>query len=161
MLQNDEFWLFFHDDDNAQGNSVGDDGNSSETRIDYIFELMCSQRVLGEPTEDNDTDQFHAFRYFSGYFQNNKHSETTLKNVWGEVKNIYGTLYEWFTHIELYHYIGYLMARPKESTRQKGNPLPQQKLLYKYLKEWYKPGTTKDKFKAFLIEEINLTLRKR
>lgn len=147
MLQNDEFWLFFHDDSEMQ-----------ETRIDFIFELMCSQRVLGEPYEDIGTDQSHVFRYFSGYFHEKKYSESTLKSVWEEVKNIYSTLYEWYTHLELYHYIGFLMARPKESTRQKGNPLAQQALLFKYLTEWNKSGMTIGKFKEYLICEINNTL---
>jgi hypothetical protein len=147
MLQNDEFWLFFHDDTYTQ-----------ETRIDFIFELMCSQRVLGEPTEDIGTDQSRVFRYFYGYFHDSKYSETTLKIVWEKVKKIYSTLYEWFTHLELYHYIGYLMARPKESTRQKGNPAAQQALLFKYLTEWNKPGMTIGKFKEYLIGEINNTL---
>ena len=148
MLQNDEFWLFFHDND-----------ETLETRIDYIFELMCSQRILGEPSEDIGTDKSYVFRYFSNYFHRNKYGETTLKQVWGEVKRIYDTLYEWFTHLELYHYIGYLMARPKVSTRQKGNPVAQQALLFKYLSEWNKSGMTKEKFKKFLIGEINSTLK--
>lgn len=147
MLQNDEFWLFFHDESDTQ-----------ETRIDFIFELMCSQRVLGEPSEDIGTDQSHVFRYFSGYFHDNKYSEATLISVWEEVKKIYSTLYEWFTHLELYHYVGYLMARPKESTRQKGNPVAQRALLFKYLTEWNKPGMTIGRFKEFLINEINNTL---
>lgn len=147
MLQNDEFWLFFHDDIDLQ-----------ETRIDFIFDLMCSQRVLGEPSEDIGTDQSHVFRYFYGYFHEAKYSEATLNLVWGEVKKIYSTLYEWFTHLELYHYIGYLMARPKESTRQKGNPAAQQALLFKYLTEWNKPCMSKGKFKDYLIGEINNTL---
>lgn len=147
MLQNDEFWLFFHDDD-----------DTTETRIDYIFDLMCSQRVLGEPSEDIGTDQSHVFRYFYSYFHTNKYSEATFRIVWGEVAKIYNTLYEWFTNLELYHYIGYLMARPKESTRQKGSPMAQQALLFKYLTEWNKTSTTISTFKQYLIGEINNTL---
>ena len=147
MLQNDEFWLFFHDD-----------FNTPETRIDYIFDLMCSQRVLGEPSEDIGTDQSHVFRYFYTYFRHEKYSEATLKKVWNEAKKIYSTLYEWYTDLELYHYVGYLMARPKESTRQKGSLVAQQKLLFTYLTEWSKPGMTKEKFKGYLIREIDNTL---
>lgn len=147
MLQNDVFWLFFHDD-----------AGTPETRIDYIFDLMCSQCVLGEPSEEIGTDQSHVFRYFYDYFRREKYSQVTLKRVWEEVKKIYNTLYEWFTHLELYHYVGYLMARPKESTRQKGNPVAQQTLLFKYLKEWNKPGMTIGKFREYLIGEINTTL---
>lgn len=147
MLQNDEFWLFFHDDSDSQ-----------ETRIDFIFELMCDRRVLGEPYEEIGTDQSRVFRYFSGYFHENKYCVATLESVWEEVKKIYSTLSEWFTHLELYHYIGYLMARPKESTRQKGNPAAQQARLFTYLTEWNKAGMTIGKFKEYLIREINNTL---
>ena len=147
MLQNDEFWLFFHDD-----------GYTPETRIDYIFEMICSQRILGEPSDDIGSDQSYVFRYFYDYFRREKFSQETLKRVWEEVKKIYNTLNEWFTNLELYHYVGYLMARPKESTRQKSNPVAQQTLLFKYLTEWRKPGVTIGQFKDYLIEEINNTL---
>lgn len=146
-LQNDEFWLFFHDD-----------GQVPETRIDYIFEMMCNQRLLGEPSEDIGTDQSYVFRYFYDYFHTHKYSYDTLQNVWIEVRKIYNTLNEWFTHLELYHYIGYLMARPKESTRQRGNQEAQQKLLYGYLCKWNEPGMTIGTFKQYLISQINNTL---
>ncbi len=147
MLQKDEFWLFFHDDD-----------QSLETRIEYIFEIMCNQRILGEPSEEIGTDQSRVFRYFYDYFHRNKYNHDSLHYVWGEVKKIYNTIFEWFTNLELYHYVGYLMARPKESTRQKGNQLVQQKLLYGYLQKWNEPGMTVSKFKAHLVSQINNTL---
>ncbi len=148
MLQNDEFWLFFHDDADAL-----------ETRIDYLFELICNERMLGEPVEDIGTDASRVFRYFAGYFHEHRYCEDTLKQVWSVVKQIFNTLYEWFTQLELYHYVGYLMARPKESTRQKANALAQQALLYKLLEQWNAPGMTVAKFKNFLRDEINETLR--
>lgn len=144
ILQNDEFWLFFHDD-----------GDTSETRIDYIFEMICDQRVLGEPSEDIGTDQSYVFRYFYDYFHCNKYNRKTLQSVWKEIRSIYDTLVEWYTHLEIYHYVGYLLARPKESTRKKGNPVSQQKLLFGLLTKWREEGMTVTKFKDHLVEQIN------
>lgn len=148
MLQNDEFWLFFHDDDN----------DSYETRIDYIFDLMCNQKILGDASEDIGTDTSRVFRYFYDYFHRNRYNQETLRYVWGEVKRIFNTIYEWYTNLELFHYVGYLMARPKESTRQKGNQQQQQNLLFSLLQKWSEPNMTIGKFKNHLIICINDTL---
>jgi len=147
MLQNDEFWLFFHDD-----------SETSETRIDYIFEIICDQRVLGEPTEDIGSDQSYVFRYFYDYFHRNKYNRKTLQNTWNEVRNIYDTLVEWYTHLDLYHYVGFLLARPKESTRKKGKKVLQQKLLFGLLSKWREEGMTVAKFKSHLIDMINAVI---
>ena len=146
-LQNDEFWLFFHDD-----------GQTPETRIDYIFELICNQGLLGESSDDIGTDHSRVFRYFYDFFHRNKYNNQTLQFVWEKVKNIYDTLYEWYSHNELYHYVGYLMARPKESTRLKGNYSGQQSLLHQFHQKWCEPGMTIGLFKQYLIEQINNTL---
>ena len=147
MLQNDEFWLFFHDD-----------GETSETRIDYIFEIICDQRVLGEPSEDIGSDQSYVFRYFYDFFHRHKYNRKTLQNTWNEVRNIYDTLVEWYTHLDLYHYVGFLLARPKESTRKKGNKTSHQKLLFGLLTKWREEGMTVAKFKSHLIKMINAVI---
>lgn len=147
LLSNDEFWLFFHDDD------LG-----IETRIDYLLELICDYKMLGKSTEDIGTDQSRVFRYFYTYFHHNKYNQDTLHYVWGKIRMVYSTLYEWYSDLELYHYIGYLMARPKESTRQKGDHVTQQKLLCDFLNKWNEPGMTIGMFKDFLLEQINETL---
>lgn len=147
MLQNDEFWLFFHDDI-----------STFETRIDYIFELICEYKCLGELSEDIGTDKSYVFRYFYNYFHQHKYNQQTLKHVWGEVKRIYDTLIEWYTHLELYHYVGYLLSRPKESTRKKGNKATQYRLLFNLLQKWGEKGMTIGKFKTYLIGQINDSL---
>ena len=147
MLQNDEFWLFFHDDEEAP-----------ETRIDYIFEMMCDQRLLGEPSENIGTDESYVFRYFYDYFHRNGYNQNSLQYVWKKVRGIFDALQEWYTHLELYHYVGYLMARPKESTRQKGNKTSQQHLLFSLWQKWNEADITIGAFKNYLIKEINKTI---
>ena len=93
-LQNDEFWLFLHED-----------SYDRPTRIDFIFDLICEQKILGG-FENIGTDDYKTFRYFYEYF---KSSDPDINKCWKEVKNYSQTFKEWFDDVELYHYIGYLI----------------------------------------------------
>mgnify|MGYP002624051586 FL=1 len=93
-LQNDEFWLFLHED-----------SYDRPTRIVFIFDLICEQKILGD-FENIGTDDYKTFRYFYEYF---KSSDSDINKCWKEVKNYSQTFKEWFDDVELYHYIGYLI----------------------------------------------------
>ena len=93
-LQNDEFWLFLHED-----------CYDRPTRIDFIFDLICEQKVLGE-FGNIGTDEYKTFRYFYEYF---KSKSSDIENCWRIVKSYSQTFKEWFNDVELYHYIGYLI----------------------------------------------------
>lgn len=93
-LQNDEFWLFLHED-----------CYNRPTRIDFIFDLICEQKVLGE-FGNIGTDEYKTFRYFYEYF---KSKSSNIENCWRIVKSYSQTFNEWFNDVELYHYIGYLI----------------------------------------------------
>lgn len=93
-LQNDEFWLFLHEKDYER-----------PTRIDYIFDLICEQKALGE-YENIGTDDYKTFRYFYEYF---KSGTSDIEKCWGKVKSYFQTFKEWFDDLELYHYVGYLI----------------------------------------------------
>lgn len=93
-LQNDEFWLFLHED-----------CYDRPTRIDFIFDLICEQKVLGE-FGNIGTDEYKTFRYFYEYF---KSKSSNIENCWRIVKSYFQTFNEWFNDVELYHYIGYLI----------------------------------------------------
>lgn len=58
-LQNDEFWLFLHED-----------CYNRPTRIDFIFDLICEQKVLGE-FGNIGTDEYKTFRYFTSILSRN------------------------------------------------------------------------------------------
>lgn len=92
-LQNDEFWLFLHEK-----------GYDRPTRIDFIFNLICEQKTLGN-FENIGTDDYKTFRYFYEYF---KSDSSSIEDCWKEVKKYFQTFKEWFDDLELYHYVGYL-----------------------------------------------------
>lgn len=129
-LQNDEFWLFLHEK-----------GYDRPTRIDFIFDLICEQKILGE-YEDIGTDDYKTFRYFYEYF---KSASSNIETCWKEVKFYFQTFKEWFDDLKLYHYIGYLVE-------------------YKYsisglVSQWYS-STDKDSFVEYLKSEIKKIIDK-
>ena len=115
-LQNDEFWMFLHDE-----------GYKSPTRIDFIFDLICEQNALNIQAFDDKkkkdqmigTDEYRTFRYFYEYFNAPYPKEGTeqrrlrTESAWKIVKSYYQTFNEWFDDLELYHYIGFLVACKK------------------------------------------------
>jgi len=148
MLQNEEFWLFLHDM-----------YYKNPTRIDLIFNLMCNMGTLdklidwkNDKKNDIGTDNYRAFRYFNAYFHSIKAKEqaqnnniTLIEQCWSEINNIFQTFVEWFNDLELYHYVGYLIAFNYQ--------------LKDILGEWNK--TTKKKtFVNYLIDEIKKKISK-
>ena len=118
-LQKDEFWCFIHED-----------GYDQPTRIDFILELFVklmkesnkkykkNEKNDGIKWEVNDKDlgddHYRTFRYFYHLFKNNKKKnkkeyQEFIEKVWGEIKNTFDILVEWYNDNECYHYIGFLV----------------------------------------------------
>lgn len=96
-LQNDEFWLF-----------LNQPGDNRPTRIDFIFDLICKQDALKVETEDIGTDEYRTFRYFYKYFQT---GNADIVFCWKTVKKYFQIFQEWYSDLELYHYVGYLIEQ--------------------------------------------------
>ena len=96
-LQNDDFWLFLHEK-----------GYDRPTRIDFIFDLICEQKSLGD-FKNIGNDDYKTFRYFYEYFKTKKNKQDNLELCWNKVKSYFRTFKEWFDDLELYHYVGYLI----------------------------------------------------
>lgn len=144
QLQIDNFWLFFHDV-----------GYHSATRIDYLFEILCDQKMLpGVDVRDIGSDEARTFRYVYAYFRSNGYNSHTIQSVWEKVKSIFDTLNEWYNDLELYHYVGYILSRPNESTRQVANSSKMKKTIYDLWKKWNEKDMTVSKYKEYLHGEI-------
>lgn len=110
-LQNDEFWMFLHDK-----------GYDRPTRIDFILDLICEQNTLNikrfMKKEEKDkvigTDGYRTFRYFYEYFKSMRlcpeQVQANAETAWGKIKSVYQTFNEWFDDLEIYHYVGFLVA---------------------------------------------------
>lgn len=133
-LQDDEFWLFLHNE-----------GYDRPTRIDFIFDLICQQdslRLEKEKTAAIGTDEYKTFRYFYEYF---KRKDSNITLCWREVKTYYQVFKEWYDDLQLYHYVGYLIAQADE------------KLNVATLMQEWKKGQDKNSFVSYLKGKIRKT----
>lgn len=85
-LQDNEFWFFINNEK---------DKTKYETRIDFLFEL-----VVG--TSKGKSDKLYTYHQYS----DGKH-----KLIWGEIKNLFLKLREWYADRESYHLIGFIIDR--------------------------------------------------
>lgn len=143
QLQMENFWLFFHDV-----------GYHSATRIDYLFEILCEQKMLGDVREGVGNDGSRTFRYVYAYFKSKGYNRNTIQSVWEKVKSIFDTLNEWYNDLELYHYVGYLLSRPNESTRQAPNSSKMKETIYRLWGKWVEKDMMVSKYKVYLHDEI-------
>lgn len=109
-LQDDEFWLFIH------GKEWG-----RPTRIDYLFDIICQNDILHlkELLELDDekyekrlgNDKYRTFRYFYEFVQNEKtiNKSKAVNTCWSFVAKYFHIFEEWFSDMQLYHYIGFLI----------------------------------------------------
>ncbi len=136
-LQDDSFWLFMHDKTYSQ-----------PTRIDYLFDIICQQDSLNkgkasvkrvDESAHKGKDTYKTFRYFYNYF---KSDDANVKVCWGVVKGYFQTLQEWYNDLELYHYVGFLVA-----IKSGGSVIPE------LLKAW-NDASNKSEFVKYLKSEI-------
>ncbi len=128
QLQEKEFWFFLN-------NQKWD----KPTKIDYIFNLMCDNNVLG--LDENKlqyigNDKYSVFRYFYEYF---KLPGSSVVSCWEKVKKYFSTFKEWYDDVHFYHYIGFLVSQGHD--------------VHALSKEWDN-ATTKTAFRNNLKERI-------
>lgn len=125
MVQDDHFWYMFADKDVRKGQS----------RMDLIYNL-----VSGISTEAYERDPRSAFRL---WFDNKDMGD--IRTKWNSVRQTYLCLYDMYSNIYIYHYIGFL-------TFVGGQSHSADKML-----KWYKE-TKKSDFVKKLRNEIKNTL---
>ena len=99
MLQDEDFWWFLNKDE-----------NKVSSRIEFIFELICSVSKKKDPSIETSigTDRYSIFRFFYDKFEKQIDYET-LKKEWDLVKEYFLTFEEWYNDPVWYHYIGFLV----------------------------------------------------
>lgn len=78
---------------------------------------------------------------FSNNLSDQSHVLDPINELWGEIKSLFDTLEEWYTHHTLYHYVGLLFAINKHSKR-------------KLLQELTALNVDKDEFLTYLKQKI-------
>ena len=128
-LQDDEFWLFIHSKDWDR-----------PTRIDFLFDIICQndtlelQKALNLDDEKFNkrlgNDKYRTFRYFYEYVQKEGSVKRpdAVKICWHQVEEYFHIFEEWFSDMELYHYIGFLIET---------SDVQDTRLILSLLREWY------------------------
>lgn len=99
VLQKPDFWLF-----------LNNTGYTHPTRIDFILDLIVEEDPF-DVKEDIGSDHYKTFRYFYAYFNKaGDCSGSKIEECWAKVQEYYRTFVEWYEDLELYHYVGYLLA---------------------------------------------------
>jgi hypothetical protein len=92
-LQDDSFWYFI--------TSTMND-NKYENRIEFIFDHVKNKR--------NEHEDLYTFHQFYQVFESDKRAgDIKIDKHWLEVKQYFSILEQWYSNVELYHYIGFLI----------------------------------------------------
>jgi len=97
-LHDNSFWYFLNEQE------------QSGTRIDLIFELLANEMNLLLPTTIPLDQNYYPFLVFSNALYAADDKETFVKELWGDVEKLFSEFCEWYTDLEKYHIIGYLIA---------------------------------------------------
>lgn len=134
-LQSEEFWLF-----------LNEKGYDKPTRIDLILDLICEKNKLKLNEEYNTIgkDEYRTFRYFYTWFK--KEENPNIIECWAKIKTIFQTFNEWFSDLELYHYIGFLVEQGAKTTN--------------ILDKWEEKGTKQQFVRDYIKDQIKSKLEK-
>jgi|LSQX01.1.fsa_nt_gb hypothetical protein len=97
-LQNDSFWYFLNANDR------------SGTRIDLLFELLARDRHSKLPTAIDESQKYYTFLVFSALLATAENKEHFVKELWSEVEKLFAEFDDWYSDLDKYHIIGYLIT---------------------------------------------------
>lgn len=94
-LNDKRFWAF-----------ISNDIDKEHNRIEYLLDL-----ISGKYNNDkNKEEKLHTFLYFS--------KKVNKFDAWEKVESYFQTLLGWFESPEIFHYVGYLIARKHSSIKE-------------------------------------------
>ena len=99
-LRDDSFWYFLNEKE------------QSGTRIDMLFELLANEHnyKLHAPITDKQTQNYFPFLVFSKALDTEPDKEEFVKALWSEVEKLYAEFRDWYSDLDKYHIIGYLIS---------------------------------------------------
>ena len=100
-LQNKEFWGFIYSPNHPY---------TYDTRIEYLLDLIYKK------SKENKDYEYFTFDQVNRKYVTYTDKLAFTEDTWGEIKNLYDTLVEWYNNRPLYHRIGYLLEFSKDET---------------------------------------------
>lgn len=97
-LREDSFWYFLNEKE------------QSGTRIDMLFELLADEENHNLPAEIPCTQNYFSFLVFSSLLNLQTDKEEFVKSLWNNVEKLYAEFRSWYSDLDIYHIIGYLIT---------------------------------------------------
>jgi hypothetical protein len=97
-LRDDSFWYFLNEKE------------QSGTRIDMLFELLAQEHNTKLPVPIPTDQNYFSFLVFSALLNAASDKEEFVKALWGEVEKLYAEFRDWYSDLDKYHIIGYLIS---------------------------------------------------
>ena len=82
----------------------------SGTRIDMIFDLLANEENTKFSTPISTNQNYFSFLVFLEKLNFSFNKEEFVKNLWDEVEKQYAEFQDWYSDLDKYHIIGYLVS---------------------------------------------------
>lgn len=115
-LKQDEVWSFLT-------------SKNYDNHIQLIFELMA---------KNQNSENYSTYKWFERQVRNADNETQKAKELWKEVKHVFGKLRYWYNDRDLYHFIGFLLSTNIARTDE---------ILHK-------SGQDKDTFRKLVAEQV-------
>ncbi len=97
-LRNDSFWYFLNEKE------------QSGTRIDMIFDLLANEENTKFSSPIPTNQNYFSFLVFLEKLNCSSNKEEFVKNLWDDVEKQYAEFQDWYSDLDKYHIIGYLVS---------------------------------------------------
>lgn len=97
-LRDDSFWYFLNEKEH------------SGTRIDMLFDLLAKTQNRKLPVPIPLKQNYSPFLIFYTALNSAHDKEEYVKTLWNEVEKLYAEFRDWYTDLNKYHIIGYLIS---------------------------------------------------
>lgn len=97
-LREDSFWYFLNETEKGG------------TRIDFLFELLADEHNQNINQILSKEQNYYPFLVFAAEYNTKPDKEVFVREVWSEIEKLYSEFWDWYSDLNKYHVIGFLIA---------------------------------------------------
>ena len=97
-LRDNSFWYFLNEKE------------QSGTRIDFLFELLADEHNRALSPLLSKGQNYFPFLVFAAQYGSAQDKEAFVRGVWSEVEKLYSEFFDWYSDLNKYHIIGFMIA---------------------------------------------------
>lgn len=97
-LRKNSFWYFLNQEE------------YTSTRIDMLFNLLAAEENENMDTKISEDENYFSFLVFSSLMDSYLQKDEFVNKLWRSVEKLYSEFQEWYSDLNKYHIIGYLIS---------------------------------------------------